>query len=66
MGASTSSGKGILAHTFLKEVGLALKGYQIHSRERVLDKVELGLTEANVSVRVGDFERLPRTHTPFA
>jgi len=47
MGASTGSGKGVLAHTFLKEVGLALKGNQTHPRERVLNKLELGLTEAS-------------------
>jgi len=47
MGASTGSGKGLLAHTFLKEVGLTLKGNQIHPRERVLDRVELGLMEAS-------------------
>ena len=47
MGASTGSGKGVLAHAFLEEVRLALKGNQIHPREGVLDRVELGLTEAS-------------------
>ena len=46
MGASTGSGKGVLAHTFLEEVRLALEGDQLHPRERVLDTKELGLSEA--------------------
>ena len=33
MGASTGSGKGVLAHTFLEEVRLALEGDQLHPRE---------------------------------
>ena len=47
MGASTGSGKGVLAHTFLEEVRLALEGNQLHPRERVLDTKELGLSEAS-------------------
>ena len=33
MGASTGSGKGVLAHTFLEEIRLALEGDQLHPRE---------------------------------
>jgi len=35
MGASTVSSKCILAHTFLKEVRLAVERNQLHPRERV-------------------------------
>jgi len=38
MGASTGSGKGVLAHTFLEEVRLALEGDQLHPRERVFNE----------------------------
>ncbi len=47
MGASTGSGKGVLAHTFLEEVRLALEGDQLHPRERVFNTKELGLSEAS-------------------
>ena len=46
MGASTGSGKGVLAHTFL-EVRLALEGDELHPRERVFNTKELGLSEAS-------------------
>ena len=47
MGASTGSGKGVLAHTFLEEVRLALEGNQVHPRKGVLDTEEFGLSEAS-------------------
>jgi len=49
MGASTGSGKGVLTHTFLEDVCLALEGDQFHPREKVLHMIELGLSKASLA-----------------